>query len=68
MPPQERQKLSDIVQKAHAKGRLVRFWGTPDWRSAAREAVWQELLSAGVDLLNSDDLNGLQEFLFKHGQ
>jgi hypothetical protein len=68
MPPQQRQKLSDIVQKAHAKGRLVRFWATPDLRSAAREAVWQELLSAGVDLLNSDDLKGLQEFLLKHGQ
>jgi len=40
MPPQERQKLSDVVQKAHAKGRLVRFWATPDWQSAAREAVW----------------------------
>jgi len=68
MPPQERQKLSDIVQKAHARGRLVRFWATPDVRSAAREAVWQELLSAGVDLLNSDDLKGLQEFLLKHGR
>lgn len=68
MPPEERQKLGDIVQKAHAKGRLVRFWATPDLRSAEREAVWRELLSAGVDLLNSDDLKGLQEFLLKHGQ
>jgi hypothetical protein len=66
MPPEERQKLSDIVQKAHAKGRLVRFWGTLDLPSAARDAMWQELLSAGVDLLNSDDLQGLQEFLLKH--
>lgn len=68
MPSQERQKLSDIVQKAHTRARLVRFWATPDMRSAAREAVWQELLSAGVDLLNSDDLKGLQEFLLKHGR
>jgi len=68
MPPEERQKLIDIVQRAHAKGRLVRFWATPDLRSAAREAVWRELLSAGVDLLNSDDLKGLQEFLLKHGR
>jgi hypothetical protein len=68
MPPQEQKKLDEIVQKAHARGRLVRFWATPDLRSNAREAVWQELLSAGVDLLNSDDLNGLQEFLLKHGR
>jgi hypothetical protein len=66
MPLEERQKLIDIVQKAHAKGRLVRFWATLDVRSAAREAAWQQLLSAGVDLLNSDDLKGLQEFLLKH--
>jgi hypothetical protein len=68
MPAEERQKLNDIVRKAHAKGRLVRFWATPDAPSPAREAVWRELLSAGVDLLNTDDLKGLQEFLLQHGR
>ena len=67
MPARERQKLDDIVRKAHAQGRLVRFWATPDAPSPAREAVWRELLSAGVDLLNTDDLKGLQEFLLQHG-
>lgn len=66
MPPQERQKLSGIVQKAHARGRLVRFWATPDQRSAARTALWRELLSTGVDLIGSDDLDGLQQFLREH--
>ncbi len=66
MPPQERQKLDGIIEKAHRKGRLVRFWATPDVPSAGREALWQGLLSTGVDLLNSDDLKGLQEFLLKH--
>lgn len=68
MPTAERQKLNDIVRKAHAKGRLVRFWATPDAPSPAREAVWRELLAAGVDLLNTDDLKGLQEFLLQHGR
>ena len=36
--------------------------------SAAREAVWQELLSAGVDLINTDDLEGLRRFLLEHGR
>ena len=67
MPAAEQQRLNDIVHKAHARGRLVRFWATPDTRSAARDAVWRELLAAGVDLLNSDDLQGLQEFL-QHGR
>lgn len=58
MPEQERQRLHDIVQRAHAKGRRVRFWATPDKRS-----VWQLLAEEQVDLINTDDLAGLQEFL-----
>ncbi len=68
MPAAERQKLNDIVRKAHAKSRLVRFWATPDAPLPAREAVWRELLAAGVDLLNTDDLQGLQEYLLQHGR
>lgn len=68
MPAAERQKLSDIVRQAHAKGRLVRFWATPEAPTPARETVWRELLAAGVDLLNTDDLKGLQEFLLQHGR
>ncbi|MCY2994623.1 MAG: hypothetical protein NTY19_43195 [Planctomycetota bacterium] len=47
-----------IVEKAHAKGRRVRFWATPD-----DPTVWRELVDAGVDLLNADDLPGLERFL-----
>jgi hypothetical protein len=63
MPTEERTKLKDIVQMAHKKGRRVRFWATPDNPSPTREALWSELLAAGVDLLNTDDLKGLQQFL-----
>lgn len=66
MPPDQRAKLELIVSKSHAKGRLVRFWATPDLPSLARDAVWQELLSAGVDLINTDDLQGLRRFLLEH--
>ena len=66
MPAEERRRLSDILEKAHAKGRLVRFWATPDERSPARRVLWGELLLAGVDLINTDDLVGLQEFLLEH--
>jgi hypothetical protein len=63
MPAEEHDRLKDIVQRAHEKGRLVRFWSTPDNPSPAREAIWREFLSAGVDLLNTDDLEGLRQFL-----
>jgi hypothetical protein len=66
MPAEERKKLDDIVRKSHAKGRLVRFWETPDLPSPARDAVWKELLSVGVDLINTDDLEGLRRFLLEH--
>ena len=63
MPEQERKMLRDMVERAHLEGRRVRFWATPDNPSTARDAVWLELLEAGVDLINTDDLQGLQRFL-----
>ena len=66
MPPEERKKLIGIIDAAHAEGRRVRFWATPDKPSPARKAVWLELLAAGVDLINTDDLEGLQQFLLEH--
>jgi hypothetical protein len=58
MPPEESAKLRQFVQKAHQHGRLVRFWATPEL-----PAVWRELRSAGVDLINTDKLAELQRFL-----
>jgi hypothetical protein len=63
IPAEERLKLKEIVQAAHKKGRRVRFWATPDHPSPAREALWRELIAAKVDLLNTDDLKGLRQFL-----
>lgn len=63
MPDAERAKLRAIVAAAHTRGHRIRFWATPDIPGTAREAVWSELLAAGVDHLNSDDLAGLETFL-----
>jgi hypothetical protein len=62
-PDTERRKLRGIVRTAHQRGQKVRFWATPDLAGAAREALWGELLAAGVDYLNTDDLAGLEAFL-----
>jgi hypothetical protein len=51
------------VDQAHAADYRVRFWATPDQPGAARDAVWTELVAAGVDHINTDDLAGLDEFL-----
>jgi hypothetical protein len=54
----ERTKLRQLVGRAHQQGRRLRLWGVPD-----RRVVWKELLDAGVDLINTDDLVGLEKFL-----
>jgi glycerophosphoryl diester phosphodiesterase len=58
MPDSQRARLREIVAKSHAAGRVVRFWATPE-----NEAVWRELRSAGVDLINTDQLDRLAQFL-----
>ncbi|MFE6511121.1 phosphatidylinositol-specific phospholipase C/glycerophosphodiester phosphodiesterase family protein [Nocardioides sp. NPDC057767] len=63
MPEAERRKLHEIVDHAHSQGYRVRFWATPDADGPAREAVWTELLAAGVDHINTDDLEDLDHFL-----
>ncbi|MFF9671481.1 phosphatidylinositol-specific phospholipase C/glycerophosphodiester phosphodiesterase family protein [Streptomyces eurythermus] len=65
-PDTERRKLRSITAAAHARGQRVRFWATPDTAGPAREALWTELLAAGVDHLNTDDLAGLEAFLDAH--
>ncbi|MFI5859516.1 phosphatidylinositol-specific phospholipase C/glycerophosphodiester phosphodiesterase family protein [Streptomyces parvulus] len=65
-PDAERRKLRSIVGAAHARGQRVRFWATPDIAGPARDAVWTELVAAGIDHLNTDDLAGLEAFLDAH--
>ena len=65
MPEQERAELREYVETAHANNQMVRFWATPDRPGKEREAVWTALLEAGVDLVNTDDLDGLGTFLRK---
>lgn len=63
MPAEERARVAEIVRVSHQKGRLVRFWGTLDRPSPERTALWNVLLEADVDLINTDDLCGLQQYL-----
>lgn len=57
-PKKEKRKLREIVTRAHRKGRKVRFWATPE-----TPAVWRELRAADVDLINTDKLTELRDFL-----
>lgn len=59
-PDAEERKLQEHVRKAHEQKRLVRFWGTPD-----TPAAWAVQRAAGVDLINTDRLADLRQFLTK---
>jgi len=57
LPEGEREKLKQLVAKAHQQGKRVRLWAAPDL-----PAAWRELLAAGVDLINTDDMDGFRRF------
>lgn len=58
VPQKDGALLKQLLRKAHARSRLVRFWGAPD-----NPETWGALLDAGVDLINTDKLTGLRDFL-----
>lgn len=58
LPDGERQHLRALVSKIHAQKRQARFWAVPD-----TPECWTELRAAGVDWINTDNLDGLQAFL-----
>jgi len=58
MPEAERAKLKEYIDKAHANGQKIRFWGAPN-----RLEVWEEFYTLGIDLLNADNPAQMREFL-----
>jgi hypothetical protein len=55
---EEKQNLCRYVQIAHQNGKIVRLWASPE-----NTIVWKELLSCGVDLINTNKLVELKTFL-----
>lgn len=58
IPLAEKEKLCTFVYMAHLRGTRVRLWASPE-----RKAVWDELLKCGVDLINTDQLVTLKNYL-----
>jgi len=58
IPADEKQLLLNYVTVAHKYGKKVRLWASPE-----NLMVWQELLDCGVDLINTDKLAMLKNFL-----
>lgn len=58
MPAADREKLEELVARAHAQSRRIRFWNTPD-----TPAAWRLLQAADVDIIGTDHLAELRNFL-----
>jgi len=52
----QRRIIRKQVEDAHKRGILARYWDIPGWPVSLRNGIWRDLLYAGVDLLNVDDL------------
>lgn len=63
IPEPEKQKLVSYVLTAHAQGKKVRLWATPE-----KENLWNTLLEYGVDMINTDRLTSLKTFLVNRSQ
>jgi hypothetical protein len=59
-PEGERRKLEALVRRAHDEKKMLRLWAAPD-----RPEAWSILRDAGVDLINTDRLTELADFLQK---
>lgn len=57
MPAKQKALLDSLVAKVHAQGKEIRFWAIPD-----NPNVWQVLLDAGVDWVNTDRLSDYNKF------
>jgi Glycerophosphoryl diester phosphodiesterase family len=58
MPDDQQQKLCSYVTEAHKYGKKVRLYAAPE-----NDRVWAALLKCGVDLINTDKLARLKNFL-----
>ena len=65
MPVVEQQKLKTFVEQAHSHNQAIRFWATDTDTLEYNHNMWNELINANVDLINTDYLSDLSKFLVK---
>jgi hypothetical protein len=58
LPAKDSIRISNVIKKAHAKGKPVRFWGAPD-----TELCWATLIQLRADVINTDKVKECRAFL-----
>lgn len=57
LPPQDKNNIQVEIDRAHAMGKMIRFWGAPD-----NELAWTTLSVMGADIINTDKVERCTEF------
>lgn len=58
IPAEAARVMTRLRDEAHAKGKIFRFWATPDTQNA-----WRELMRLKMDVVVTDDVSALARFL-----
>jgi glycerophosphoryl diester phosphodiesterase len=58
MPNEDRMKITQLINTAHAEGKKVRLWAIPDIPNA-----WKILMDLGIDFINTDKLEEFNRFM-----
>jgi len=58
MKAEEREALKAVIDKVHAMGKKVRFWGFPDCPNA-----WRTSTEMGIDYINTDHPADVMEYI-----
>ncbi|MCJ8210037.1 hypothetical protein MUY27_09975 [Mucilaginibacter sp. RS28] len=61
LPEKDRERLKNVIDRVHAMGKPIRFWDALD-----NTAGWKMLQDLGVDVIGTDDIDQLRDFLL-HG-
>lgn len=59
IPEDTKAALQSIVAEVHSEDKILRFWNLPQ----DAPSVWGPLNDAGVDLINTDNLTGLSQYI-----
>lgn len=58
MSAEDSVSIKSFIDSGHEKGKIVRFWGCPD-----TELAWRTFLDMGVDVINTDRVAELGEYM-----
>ncbi len=58
IPEDDLKKLKEVIASVHSQQKKIRFWGAPDV-----PATWKTFLDLGVDIIGTDKIEEVEEFL-----